>query len=207
MGACSSGPSRAGPGRSGSSFVACSLIALRTGSAPSPHASRTSSRSFRSSRISAAPAFRMASPRPHSKTSARGSQNSVVSNPLISNPYSSFFKTLCFSFIYLFNAVPLSVGPCLATLLLVDLGACFSHITLIYDHCKEIPRLHLDSGSNFHVVSMVFYPCNRQKNATVILLITVYRHLEQGANSHLGKYFTRWDTQQPWPTKRGWISR
>jgi hypothetical protein len=58
----------------------------------------------------------------------------------------------------------------------------FSYITLIYDHCKETPRLCLDSGSYFHVVSMVFYPCNRQKNATVILFITVYRHLEQCAN-------------------------
>jgi hypothetical protein len=100
MGACSSGPSRAGPGRSGSSFVAYSLIALRTGSDPYPHASRASSRSFRSLRISAALASRMASPHIHSKTFARGFQNSVVSNPLISNPYSSFFS-FCFSFIYL----------------------------------------------------------------------------------------------------------
>lgn len=32
---------------------------------------------------------------------------------------------------------------------------------------------------------MVFNPCNKQKNANVILLIIMFRHLKQDVNSHL----------------------
>ena len=147
MGACSSAPSRAGPGRSESSFVTSSHIALRVGSALSPRAWRTSSRSSQSSRISVALAFPTVSPHPHFKTSAYASRNSVGSNPLICN--SSF----CFTSFIRFS-VPLSVGSCLTTLLVVDLWSMLLHNYLIYDHCKNIPSSPR-FWFYFYVVSML----------------------------------------------------
>jgi hypothetical protein len=71
--------------------------------------------------------------------------------------------------------VPLSVGSCLAALVLVDLWSMLSHI-LIYDHCKRVARFWF----YIHVVSMAFYPCNRLRKHHCHI---AHNHLQQGVNS------------------------